>query len=404
VLKVNLRNMLDSIEPHFHKGGKYEKFYALYEAADTIFYTPGYVTKTNAHVRDGIDLKRMMITVWLCTFPAIFFGMYNVGLQANSALTTMGMTEIEGWRGSIVGALAGYDASSIWSNILYGAVHWLPVYLVVFVVGGFWEVLFAAVRGHEVNEGFFVTSILFALILPPSIPLWQAALGITFGIVVGKEVFGGTGMNFLNPALTGRAFLFFAYPAQMSGDAVWTAVDGYTGASALGMASMGGVEAITQAGITWFDAFVGTIQGSVGEVSTLAIFIGGAILLYTRIAAWRIIAGVFVGMVLTSSLLNFIGSDTNPMFSMPFYWHLVLGGFAFGMIFMATDPVSSSMTNTGKWYFGALIGLMVVLIRVVNPAFPEGMMLAILFANLFAPLIDYFVTEANIQRRVARNG
>jgi Na+-transporting NADH:ubiquinone oxidoreductase subunit B len=275
---------------------------------------------------------------------------------------------------------------------------------VVFVVGGFWEVLFAAVRGHEVNEGFFVTSILFALILPPSIPLWQAALGITFGIVVGKEVFGGTGMNFLNPALTGRAFLFFAYPAQMSGDAVWTAVDGYTGASALGMASMGGVEAITQAGITWFDAFVGTIQGSVGEVSTLAIFIGGAILLYTRIAAWRIIAGVFVGMVLTSSLLNFIGSDTNPMFSMPFYWHLVLGGFAFGMIFMATDPVSSSMTNTGKWYFGALIGLMVVLIRVVNPAFPEGMMLAILFANLFAPLIDYFVTEANIQRRVARNG
>ncbi|HBD23302.1 MAG TPA: NADH:ubiquinone reductase (Na(+)-transporting) subunit B, partial [Oceanospirillaceae bacterium] len=375
---MNLRNMLDSIEPHFHKGGKYEKFYALYEAADTIFYTPGYVTKTNAHVRDGIDLKRMMITVWLCTFPAIFFGMYNVGLQANSALATMGMTEIEGWRGSIVGALAGYDASSIWSNILYGAVHWLPVYIVVFVVGGFWEVLFAAVRGHEVNEGFFVTSILFALILPPSIPLWQAALGITFGVVVGKEVFGGTGMNFLNPALTGRAFLFFAYPAQMSGDAVWTAVDGYTGASALGMASMGGVEAITQAGITWFDAFLGTIQGSVGEVSTLAIFIGGAILLYTRIAAWRIVAGVFIGMVLTSSLLNAIGSDTNPMFTMPFYWHLVLGGFAFGMIFMATDPVSSSMTNTGKWYFGALIGVMVVLIRVVNPAFPEGMMLAIL--------------------------
>ena len=401
---MNLRNMLDSIEPHFHKGGKYEKFYALYEAADTIFYTPGYVTKTNAHVRDGIDLKRMMITVWLCTFPAVFFGMYNVGLQANSALATMGMTEIEGWRGSIVGALAGYDASSIWSNILYGAVHWLPVYLVVFVVGAFWEVLFAAVRGHEVNEGFFVTSILFALILPPSIPLWQAALGITFGVVVGKEVFGGTGMNFLNPALTGRAFLFFAYPAQMSGDAVWTAVDGYTGASALGMASMGGVEAITQAGITWFDAFLGTIQGSVGEVSTLAIFIGGAILLYTRIAAWRIVAGVFIGMVLTSSLLNAIGSDTNPMFTMPFYWHLVLGGFAFGMIFMATDPVSSSMTNTGKWYFGALIGVMVVLIRVVNPAFPEGMMLAILFANLFAPLIDYFVTEANIKRRVARNG
>jgi len=392
------------MEPHFTKGGKYEKFYALYEAVDTIFYTPGYVTKSNAHVRDGIDLKRMMITVWLCTFPAIFFGMYNLGLQANTAMASMGMTEVEGWRGAIVGAMAGFDATSIWDNMIHGAAYWLPVYLVVFAVGGFWEVLFAAVRGHEVNEGFFVTSVLFALILPPDIPLWQAALGISFGIVVGKEVFGGTGMNFLNPALTGRAFLFFAYPAQMSGDAIWTAVDGFSGATPLGLAALEGVEAVAAQGITWMDAFIGTIPGSVGEVSTLAIFIGGAILLYTRIAAWRIIAGVMVGMIAMTLLLNMVGSDTNPMFAMPFYWHLVLGGFAFGMIFMATDPVSASMTNTGKWYFGALIGVMVVLIRVVNPAFPEGMMLAILFANLFAPLIDYFVTEANIKRRVARNG
>lgn len=401
---MNLRKMLDSMEPHFTKGGKYEKFYALYEAVDTIFYTPGYVTKSNAHVRDGIDLKRMMITVWLCTFPAIFFGMYNLGLQANTAMASMGMTEVEGWRGAIVGAMAGFDATSIWDNMIHGAAYWLPVYLVVFAVGGFWEVLFAAVRGHEVNEGFFVTSVLFALILPPDIPLWQAALGISFGIVVGKEVFGGTGMNFLNPALTGRAFLFFAYPAQMSGDAIWTAVDGFSGATPLGLAALEGVEAVAAQGITWMDAFIGTIPGSVGEVSTLAIFIGGAILLYTRIAAWRIIAGVMVGMIAMTLLLNMVGSDTNPMFAMPFYWHLVLGGFAFGMIFMATDPVSASMTNTGKWYFGALIGVMVVLIRVVNPAFPEGMMLAILFANLFAPLIDYFVTEANIKRRVARNG
>ncbi|HCH24422.1 MAG TPA: NADH:ubiquinone reductase (Na(+)-transporting) subunit B [Oceanospirillaceae bacterium] len=401
---MNLRKMLDSMEPHFTKGGKYEKFYALYEAADTIFYTPGYVTKSNAHVRDGIDLKRMMITVWLCTFPAIFFGMYNLGLQANTAMASMGISEVEGWRGAIVGAMAGFDATSIWDNMIHGAAYWLPVYLVVFAVGGFWEVLFAAVRGHEVNEGFFVTSVLFALILPPDIPLWQAALGISFGIVVGKEVFGGTGMNFLNPALTGRAFLFFAYPAQMSGDAIWTAVDGFSGATPLGLAALEGVEAVAAQGITWMDAFIGTIPGSVGEVSTLAIFIGGAILLYTRIAAWRIIAGVMVGMIAMTLLLNMVGSDTNPMFAMPFYWHLVLGGFAFGMIFMATDPVSASMTNTGKWYFGALIGVMVVLIRVVNPAFPEGMMLAILFANLFAPLIDYFVTEANIKRRVARNG
>jgi len=400
---MSLRSMLDSIEPHFHKGGRFEKFYALYEAADTIFYTPGYVTKSGSHVRDGIDLKRMMITVWLCTFPAIFFGMYNLGYQANTAMDSMGIIQAEGWRGGFVAAIAGFDSASVWDNMMLGASYWLPVYLVVFVVGGFWEVLFAAVRGHEVNEGFFVTSVLFALILPPDVPLWQAALGITFGIVVGKEVFGGTGMNFLNPALTGRAFLYFAYPAQMSGDAVWTAVDGFSGATALGLANMGGVSAIADAGITWGDAFIGNIQGSVGEVSTLAIFAGGAVLLWTRIAAWRIVAGVMMGMVAMSLLLNLIGSDTNPLFALPFYWHLVLGGFAFGMIFMATDPVSSSMTHTGKWYFGILIGVMVVLIRVLNPAFPEGMMLAILFANLFAPLIDYYVTEANIKRRVARN-
>jgi len=333
----------------------------------------------------------------------MFFGMYNLGFQANTAMESMGIAQAEGWRGSFVAATAGFDAASVWDNMMLGASYWLPVYLVVFLVGGFWEVLFASVRGHEINEGFFVTSVLFALILPPDIPLWQAALGITFGIVVGKEVFGGTGMNFLNPALTGRAFLYFAYPAQMSGDAVWTAVDGFSGATALGLANMGGVAALADAGITWADAFIGNIQGSVGEVSTLAIFAGGAVLLWTRIAAWRIVAGVMVGMIAMSSLLNFIGSDTNPLFALPFYWHLVVGGFAFGMIFMATDPVSSSMTHTGKWYFGMLIGVMVVLIRVLNPAFPEGIMLAILFANLFAPLIDYYVTEANIKRRVARN-
>jgi len=400
---MSLRNVLDKMEPHFHKGGKYENWYALYEAVDTVFYTPGQVTKNGAHVRDGIDLKRMMITVWLCTFPAIFFGMYNVGLQANTAMAAMGITEPTTWQGAIAAALSGFNPDSLWDNIIHGAAYWLPVYLVTFVVGGFWEVLFAMKRGHEVNEGFFVTSVLFALILPPDIPLWQVALGITFGVVVGKEVFGGTGKNFLNPALVGRAFLFFAYPAQMSGDAIWTAVDGFSGATPLGLAAAGGVDAILAQNITWFDAFWGTIQGSVGEVSTFAIALGGLVLLITKIAAWRIVAGVFLGMTATATLLNMIGSDTNPLFAMPFYWHLVLGGFAFGMFFMATDPVSASMTNTGKWYFGALIGFMVVLIRVVNPAFPEGMMLAILFANLFAPLIDHFVIQANIKRRMARN-
>ena len=402
---MGMRDFLDKIEHNFEKGGKYEKWYALYEAVDTFFYRPGSVTRTTAHVRDGIDLKRMMITVWLCTFPAMFFGMWNVGHQANLVFAQSPelLAAQDGWRFSLIGSLAGFDPNSLWDCFIQGAAYFLPIYLVTFIVGGFWEVLFASIRRHEVNEGFFVTSVLFALILPPSIPLWQVALGISFGVVIAKEVFGGTGKNFLNPALAGRAFLFFAYPAQLSGDGVWTAVDGYVGATSLSLGAAGGVEAIVGQGITWMDAFVGTIHGSVGETSTLAIFIGGAVLLLTKIAAWRIVAGVMIGMVATSTLFNVIGSDTNPMFAMPWHWHLVVGGFAFAMLFMATDPVSASMTNTGKWLFGALIGLMVVLIRVVNPAFPEGMMLAILFANLFAPLIDHFVVQANIKRRLARN-
>lgn len=397
---MSLRKTLDKMEPLFHKGGKYESWYALYEAIDTVFYRPGSVTKTSAHVRDGIDLKRMMITVWMCTFPAMFFGMYNVGWQANTEMVAMGLTEIGNWRDLFI---SGFDANSIFNCVWHGALYFLPIYAVTFVVGGFWEVLFAMKRGHEVNEGFFVTSILFALIAPPTLPLWLAALGISFGVVIGKEVFGGTGKNFLNPALTGRAFLYFAYPAFMSGDTVWTAVDGYTGATALSVAASDGIATMqTALGLTWNDAFLGHMQGSIGEVSTLAILLGGAVLLIMKIASWRIVAGVMLGMIATSTLLNFIGSDTNPMFDMPWYWHLVIGGFAFGMMFMATDPVSASMTNTGKWLFGILVGLMTVIIRVVNPAFPEGIMLAILFANLFAPLIDHFVVQANIKRRLAR--
>ncbi|NLC00606.1 MAG: NADH:ubiquinone reductase (Na(+)-transporting) subunit B [Pseudomonas formosensis] len=402
---MGLRNYLDKIEHHFEAGGRYEKWYPLYEAVDTFLYKPASVTRTTAHVRDGIDLKRMMITVWLCTFPAMFFGMWNVGYQANTvfAVNPELLAAQDGWRIAVTAMLAGFDPGSIWDNIIYGATWFVPIYVVTFVVGGFWEVLFASVRRHEVNEGFFVTSVLFALILPPSIPLWQVALGISFGVVIGKEIFGGTGKNFLNPALTGRAFLFFAYPAQISGDAVWTAVDGFSGATALSVAGAGGIDAVVNGGLSWMDAFIGTMQGSIGETSTLAIFIGGAVLLMTKIASWRIVAGVMIGMVVLSLLFNAIGSDTNPMFAMPWYWHMVTGGFAFGMIFMATDPVSASMTNTGKWVFGILIGVMVVLIRVVNPAFPEGMMLAILFANLCAPLIDHFVVKANIKRRLARN-
>ncbi|MBS7325422.1 MAG: NADH:ubiquinone reductase (Na(+)-transporting) subunit B [Thiopseudomonas sp.] len=401
---MGIRTLLDKIEHNFEKGGKYEKWYALYEAVDTFLYKPADVTKTTAHVRDGIDLKRMMITVWLCAFPAMFFGMWNIGFQANQVFAANPelLQAQEGWRIALTGALAGFNPASIWDNIIQGATWFLPIYLVTFIAGGFWEVLFASIRKHEVNEGFFVSSILFALIVPPSIPLWQVALGISFGVVIGKEVFGGTGKNFLNPALVGRAFLFFAYPADISGDAVWTAVDGFAGATALSVASAQGMTVLSE-GLSWTDAFLGFMPGSIGETSTLAIFIGGGVLLLTRIASWRIVAGVMLGMIVLSTLFNMIGSESNAMFAMPWYWHMVIGGFAFGMLFMATDPVSASMTNTGKWIFGALIGVMVVLIRVVNPAFPEGMMLAILFANLCAPLIDHFVVQANIKRRLARN-
>ena len=397
---MGLRKILDDVEPHFHKGGKLEKWFALYEVFDTLFYSPSDVTRTTAHVRDGIDLKRMMITVWFCAFPAMFYGMWNVGFQANSVIADANLVLSNDWHYLIISMLAGNDPNSLWDCFVYGATYFLPIYITTFLVGIFWEVLFAMKRGHEVNEGFFVTSILFALTCPPSIPLWQVALGISFGVVIGKEVFGGTGKNFLNPALTGRAFLFFAYPASMSGDAVWTAVDGYTGATALSVAASEGMAAMQQQ-FSMMDAFLGNIPGSIGETSTLAILLGGAVLLWTRIASWRIMAGVMIGMVGLSTLLNSVGSD-NPMFNMSWTWHFVLGGFAFGMVFMATDPVSASMTNTGKWWFGGLIGVMVILIRVVNPAFPEGMMLAILFANLFAPLIDHFVVQANIKRRLAR--
>ena len=405
---MGLKAFLEKIEPDFEAGGKHEKWYALYEAAATIFYTPGTVTKSTTHVKDSIDLKRIMIMVWMATFPAMFYGMYNIGHQAHFAIlegASWADTATAFWQAGLFEMLGGQlNADSTWLGMmLYGACFFIPIYATVFVVGGFWEVLFASVRKHEINEGFFVTSVLFALTLPATIPLWQAALGITFGIVVAKEIFGGTGRNFLNPALSGRAFLYFAYPAQISGDSIWTAADGFSGATWLGQAASGNVKDWS-VNADWWDAFFGNLQGSVGEVSTLAIMLGGLFIIYMRIASWRIVLGVLLGGAAFSTLLNLIGSDTNAMFAMPWYWHVVTGGFAFGMFFMATDPVSASFTNQGKWAYGILIGAMCVMIRVINPAFPEGMMLAILFANLWAPLFDYFVAQSNIKRRIARVG
>ncbi len=399
---MSAREILDSIEPHFTKGGRLEKYYGLYEMVDTFIYTPADVTRGSTHVRDGNDLKRTMTFVVIATLFCVLMAMYNTGYQANLAMESMGLEKIGNWR-SVPMMLFGYSTMNPFSNLAHGALYFLPVYITTLAIGGIWEVVFATVRGHEVNEGFLVSSMLYALIMPPDMPLWQVALGISFGIVIGKEVFGGTGKNFLNPALTGRAFLYFAYPASMTGDSIWVAVDGYTRATPLGIAANGGLDAVYAADYSWMQTFFGFEPGCLGETSTLAILIGAAFLLYTRVASYRIMGGVFAGMVATSLLFNVIGSDTNPMFALPWYWHLTLGGFAFGMVYMATDPVSAAMTNTGRWVFGALVGGMTVLIRVVNPAFPEGIMLAILFSNMFAPTIDYFVIQANIRRRMKRH-
>jgi Na+-transporting NADH:ubiquinone oxidoreductase subunit B len=399
-----LRKILDNYEPLFIKGGRLERFHAIYEMIDTLFYSPPDVTRGSPHVRDAIDLKRVMILVVFAATPCALVGMWNAGFQANTAMLAMGIDAMPGWREVVLGLLgAGHNPANIYDNFVLGALYFLPIYAVTMAAGGFWEILFAGVRNHEINEGFFVTSFLYALILPATIPLWQVAIGISFGVVIGKEVFGGTGKNVLNPALVGRAFLYFAYPAQISGDAVWTAVDGFSGATALGVSAIEGMAGVLASGLTWSQAFFGQMQGSIGETSALACLLGAVFLIYTGIASWRIMAGVFAGLIIPVLLAGFVDSS-NPMMSMPWHWHVVLGGFAFGAVFMATDPVSACQTNAGKWVYGLLIGFLTFVIRVINPAFPEGIMLAILFGNVFAPMIDYFVVQANVKRRVRRSG
>ncbi|MBN1637811.1 MAG: NADH:ubiquinone reductase (Na(+)-transporting) subunit B, partial [Ignavibacteriales bacterium] len=362
----------------------------------TFFYTPGKTTKSAAHVRDAIDYKRIMTVVVVALIPAVLVALYNTGLQANINISKYGEAVAFGWQPDFMQTLGiSFDPSSVFSNFFFGALYFVPVYIITVAVGGFWEVVFAVVRKHEIHEGFFVTSLLFPMILPPTIPYWQVAVGITFGVVIGKEVFGGVGMNILNPALTGRAFLFFAYPAQISGDKVWLAVDGISQATPLAQLSAATIEKFP----TWWDSFIGIIPGSMGETSALACLIGAVILIFSGIGCWRIMLSVVVGALGMSLLFNLIGSSTNPMFNVGPEWHFVLGGFAFGTVFMATDPVSAAVTNKGKYIYGLLIGFLVIMIRVLNPAYPEGMMLAILFGNVFAPIIDKIFINANIKRR-----
>ena len=393
-----LQNLFDTLKPNFEKGGKWEKFHTLYEGHRTIAFAPDIITKAKgAQIKDATDLKRVMITVVIAMVPALLFGILNVGHQHFIA--------------------SGEEATLI-DKAVFGALSVLPILIVSYAVGLLTEFTFCVIRNHPISEGYLVTGMLIALVMPPFIPLWQVALATIFAVVIGKEVFGGTGMNILNVAMTARAFLYFAYPAQISGDQVWTylgdktAVDGFSGATALAVAYNAGVDgtpvvdalATHNAGIgadfSFFNLFMGWIPGSIGETSTLMALIGAVILIGTGVASWKIIVSGFAGAYLMGLLLNVLA--VNEYMAMPPQYHWVMGGLAFGLVFMATDPVSAAQTETGKWIYGLLIGVFTVIIRVTNPAYPEGIMLAVLFMNVFAPLIDYYVVKANKTRRLQR--
>ena len=426
-----IRDMHDKVAPNFEKGGKFEKFHPAWEAHDTLLFTPGLVTKAAAHIRDALDQKRMMITVVVAMLPCFFMAMMNTGYIANSAVAA-GAAPLDDWHSMLYNLMFSYankgDTVSFFSlsNFILGAIFFLPVYITTLAVGGLAEVAICIVRKHPVTEGFLVTSALFPLILPPTIPLWQVGLGILFGVVIGKEIFGGVGMNILNPALTARAFLFFAYPSGISGQNPWLPFnptnvadiargaglpDASSGATYLSMfADDKAIEGFnfTFMSIKWSNAFWGMVPGSMGETSAFACLLGAVVLIMSKIGSWRTMLGIILGTIATSLLLNAFGDSgeqagiTN-MLDIPFYWHMVIGGWALGTVFMATDPVSSPFTDTGKLIYGFFIGFLVVLVRCVNPAYPEGMMLAILFMNMFAPLVDHFIVQANIKRRLARD-
>lgn len=408
-----LRNILDKQARHFEKGGKLEALYPLWEAGDTFLFSLGKVTRNASHVRDGADLKRIMITVVVALLPCMFMAMFNTGHQAQLAVR-QGAALWDGWQTTVFTAL-GFDLvnGGFIACMVYGALFFIPVYIVTLAAGGTAEVIFCIVRKHEVNEGFLVTSALFPLILPATIPLWQVALGILFGVVIGKEVFGGVGMNIFNPALTARAFLYFAYPTEISGDNVWiaaqTSADGYSGATWLAVMKDAGMEGLrngiseARSGITWWESFIGLEPGSMGETSALFCLLGAVILIATGVASWRIMLGGLVGSAGAALLFNVFAHDPSSVFAVPVHWHWVLGGFAFAIVFMATDPVSAPYTDTGRYLYGFLIGFLGILIREVNPAYAGSWMLSILFMNMFSSTIDHYVVRANIKRRLARN-
>lgn len=386
----SLKNLIDKIRPEFTGEGKFTFLFPVFEMMDTFLFNTDEQTREGPHIRDSVDIKRVMIVVVFALLPSIIFGLINTGYQ---------MALANGWE------------RSLFENFLAGLWNFIPILLVSYIAGGFWEVLFAIIRKDEVDEGFLVTGLLIPLIMPATIPLWQVAVATSFGVVIGKMIFGGTGMNIFNPALTARAFVFFSYPGSISGDQVWIAgTDGVSGATALAVpaAEVGGnavdlLSSVTQFDYSWLNMFIGWVPGSIGETSTLLILVGAVYLIYSKVGSWRIMAGSIIGLVLTAFITNLVsGASDNTMLTLPPHYHIVMGGFMFGTVFMATDPVSASYTDTGRWIYGFMIGFLTVIIRSINPAYPEGTMLAILLMNAFSPLIDYFVVQSNIKRRVAR--
>ena len=389
-----LLNLVEKIKPTFSKGGKFGFLHSTFDAFETFLFVPNTVTKSGSHIRDCVDLKRVMTVVIIALMPALAFGIWNVGEQHSIAF--------------------GLDMSFI-EKVWFGFLKVLPLIVVSYVVGLGIEFISAQLRGHEVNEGYLVSGMIIPLIMPVDVPLWILALAVAFAVIIGKEVFGGTGMNIWNPALIARAFVFFAYPSQISGDTIWVeglnaakanamqVVDGFSGATPLGQAANGAVEFTTTTGepLSLMQAFIGTMPGSIGETSTIAILIGAVILIWTGVASWKIMVSCVAGALGVGFLINGF-AEAGTFAAVPAYWHLVLGGFAFGAVFMATDPVTSAQTEKGKWIYGFLVGVLAVIIRLFNPGYPEGMMLAILLMNTFAPLIDYYVVEGNIKKRIKR--
>ena len=387
-----LRNWFDKQKPSLEKGGKFHVFKSGLGAIETFLFVPNHTNQKGTHIRDYVDLKRTMTVVIVALIPALLFGMYNVGYQHFIA--------------------TGLQIS-FWPVFWYGFIKVFPIVIVSYAVGLGIEIAAAQMRGHQVNEGYLVTGMLIPLVLPVTTPLWMVAVAVAFSVVFAKEVFGGTGMNIWNPALVARAFLFFAYPQQMSGDSVWVSlggkavIDGFSGATPLSQAASAAVKPIAEAasnhGISYslMDMFLGFIPGSIGETSTLAILIGAVILLWTRVGSWKVMLSTVLGGLFMGTVLNIFA--VNSYMTVPAWQHLIMGGFAFGAVFMVTDPVSGAQTSSGKWIYGFMVGVFGLLIRVVNPAYPEGIMLSILIMNMFAPLIDYYVVQSNIKRRLKRS-